>query len=322
MPDIAWYRGDCHVHSVHSSGGELTPAQAVAAARAAGLDFVAGTEHNTAEAHELWRGLGGDDPDDPSEDLLVLLGQEVVTRDGHWLALGLAPGQLVGWDYDAGEGALEAELAEVHRVGGLCVVAHPCAPYPTGTFQHPHQGFDAVEVWNGPWTSDVPWQADNEAALADWAAGLAADVPEGHWRPAIGNSDTHLDGQIAVPHTVVAADRFRADALLAGIRAGRSWIAESAAVQVTFSVSAGERHAGIGERLATGGEAAVARVEVRGVPSGVVTFHNQDGPVHSGPTHSSSLQWQTSAADSAFVRIEIRHPEGRMAALTNPILLL
>ena len=28
-----WYRGDCHVHSVASSGGELTPEQLAADAR-------------------------------------------------------------------------------------------------------------------------------------------------------------------------------------------------------------------------------------------------------------------------------------------------
>lgn len=32
---------------------------------------------------------------------------------------------------------------------------------------YPYQGFDVVEVWNGQWSSDVPWQADNEAALAE-----------------------------------------------------------------------------------------------------------------------------------------------------------
>jgi hypothetical protein len=32
----------------------------------------------------------------------------------------------------------------------------------------PFLGFDVVEVWNGPWTSDRPWNADNEAALAEW----------------------------------------------------------------------------------------------------------------------------------------------------------
>lgn len=313
-----WYRGDCHVHSLHSSGGELTPQQLSVAARAAGLDFIVGTEHNTAEAHETWRALNRD-------DLLVLLGQEVVTRDGHWLALGLTPGQLIGWNYDTAEDALKQQLAEVHRVGGLCVAAHPYAPYPTGTFQHPYQDFDVIEVWNGPWTSDVPWQADNEAALAEWARSLATDVPTGRWRPAIGNSDTHLHGQIAIPHTVVAADQCTADALFEGIRAGRSWIAESAHVHVTFSASASGRVAGIGERLTTNGDSVVVRAEIRGVPSGVVTFHTQNGAVHTDTlpaTGSGTVQWLANAPESTFVRIEVRHPSGYMAALMNPIVLI
>lgn len=41
-----WYRGDCHIHSVHSDG-ELTPQQLAVGARAAGLDFIATTDHNT-----------------------------------------------------------------------------------------------------------------------------------------------------------------------------------------------------------------------------------------------------------------------------------
>lgn len=313
-----WYRGDCHVHSVHSSGGELTPEQLAVAARAVGLDFIVGTEHNTAAAHELWRRLDGG-------DLLVMLGQEVVTRQGHWVAVGLTPGQIIAWDYGAGADSLERQFDEVHRVGGLCVAAHPFAPYPTGTFEYTYQGFDAVEVWNGPWTSDVPWQADNEAALAEWARSLAADVPEGRWRPAIGNSDTHLAGQIGLPHTVVAADQLSPTALLTALRAGRSWIAESAAVHLDFTVSTADRHADIGERLKTAGHPAVARVEIRGVPSGAVTFHTQNGAAHSislPVTGSGAAQWQTGAAESAFVRIEVRRPEGRMAALTNPITLL
>ena len=159
---------------MHSNGGELTPHQLAAAARAAGLDFIVGTEHNTAAAHEIWHAL-------TSDDLLVLLGQEVVTREGHWLALGLTPGQVIGWDYDADDKAPTPSSANSPRSiasAGCRVAAHPFAPYPTGTFLHPYQDFDAFEVWNGPWTSEVPWQADNEAALAEWARSLAADVPK------------------------------------------------------------------------------------------------------------------------------------------------
>lgn len=243
-----WYRGDCHVHSASSHGSELTPGQLASEARAVGLDFVVATDHNTAEAHEAWAAFGGD-------DLLVLFGQEVVTRTGHWLALGLDAGHVIAWDYGVRDAVVERYLAEVRRVGGLCVAAHPYAPYDAGTFMYPYRDFDVVEVWNGPWTSELPWQADNEAALAEWGRGLAADVHQGRWRPAMGNSDTHLDGQIGVPHTVVAAEDFNAGALLASIRAGKSWIAESAAVEFSFTVAVDGQRAEIGESLETGGAA-------------------------------------------------------------------
>ncbi|MFJ4773122.1 CehA/McbA family metallohydrolase [Streptomyces uncialis] len=313
-----WYRGDCHVHSSASSGGELTPEQVAADARAAGLHFLAATEHNTSVTHDTWSRQTDD-------DLLVILGQEVVTRTGHWLALGLPPGQVVDWRYGVRDDVIGRRLDEVHRAGGLCVAAHPHAPYPSGTFMYPYQGFDAVEVWNGPWSSDVPWQADNEAALAEWGRSLAADIHQGRWRPATGNSDTHLKGQLGVPHTVVLAEDLSADEILAAIRAGRSWIAGSTEVELSFTVTAGDRSAGIGERLATGDEPAVARAEVRGVPFGTVSFHTEQGRVHHASLTSSGaavVEWRVSAADSAFVRVEVRRPDGHMAALSNPVVLV
>jgi PHP-associated len=312
-----WYRGDCHVHSVHSTGGALTPEQLAAGAREAGLDFIATTEHNTSDAHGVWGPQAGD-------DLLVILGQEATTQTGHWLALGLHPGQVVDWRYRVRDDVIDRHLDQVHHAGGLCVAAHPHAPYPSGVFMYPYRGFDVVEVWNGLWTSDRPWNADNEAALAEWGRGLAADVHGGRWRPAMGNSDTHLQGQIGRPHTVVLAGELSTDAVLAGIRAGRSWIAESATVWLSVNVSAGDRSAGIGERLKTCDEPAVVWVEVRGVPSGTVGFHTDRGKVHreSLPSDGSgAVEWGTSAEESAFVRIEVRHPEGHMAALSNPIIL-
>jgi hypothetical protein len=77
---------------------------------------------------------------------------------------------------------------------------------------YPYDGFDAVEVWNGQWTSDRPWNADNEAALAEWGRSLGADVQRCRWRPAMGTSDTHLEDQMGTPHTVVLADELSCDA--------------------------------------------------------------------------------------------------------------
>ncbi|MEU8262069.1 CehA/McbA family metallohydrolase [Micromonospora sp. NPDC048999] len=312
-----WYRGDCHVHSLRSVGGELTPGQLTSAARAAGLDFLAVTEHNTCDTHADWGRPAGD-------DLLVVLGQEVVTRTGHWLALGIPAGQVVEWRYGIRDDLIERQLDQVHRAGGVCVAAHPQAPYPSGVFMYPYQGFDVVEVWNGQWRSDLPWNADNEAALAEWGRTLAFDIHRGRWRPAMGNSDTHLAGQLGVPHTVVRAEELSVDAVLAGIRAGRSWIAGSVEIELSLTVSAGDRSAGIGERLATEDEPAVVRVDVRGVPGGTVSFHTDRGTTHrESPTGTgpAAVTWQTSAAESLFVRVEVRHPGGHMAALTNPVIL-
>jgi hypothetical protein len=311
-----WYRGDCHVHSVYSDG-KLTPERLAAGARAAGLDFIATTEHNTADAHAAWRGHAGD-------DLLVILGEEVTTETGHWLALGIKPGQLVDWRYRARDGMVSRHLDQVHHAGGLCVAAHPHAPYPSGVFTYSYRGFDAVEVWNGLWASDLPWNAGNEAALAEWGRGLAAGVGDGQWRPAPGNSDTHLEDQIGIPHTVVLAEELSTEAVLGGIHAGRCWIAESAGVGLSLEAAAGGRGAGIGERLATRGQPATVTARVRGVPSGAVSFHTDRGAAYRTSLPASgrgSTEWRTSAEEARFVRIEVRHPDGLMAALSNPILL-
>jgi PHP-associated len=305
------------VHSVYSNGADLTPGQLAVAAREAGLDVIATTEHNTSDAHGVWGPHAVD-------DLLVILGQEVVTETGHWLALGIAPGQIVEWRYRVRDDVIDRHLDQVHRAGGTCVAAHPHAPYPSGDFMYPYEGFDVVEVWNGLWTSDRPWNADNEAALAEWGRGLAAGIHGGRWRPAMGNSDAHLAGQIGTPQTVVLAEELSTDAVLAGIRAGRSWIAESAAIELTLEVSAGNRSAGVGEQLQTGGMPTAIRVGVRGVPSGTLSFHTDRGKVHREPLpsdKSGTVVWHTSAAESAFVRIAVRHPEEHMAALTNPVIL-
>lgn len=302
------------MHSSYS-GWALTPARIVADARAMGLDFLAATEHRDAGGYDEWM----------RQEMLVIPGREAPTETGHWLALGIPPGHVVDWRYGLRDGAVERHVAEVHRLGGLCVAAHPHAPYPSGQFAYPYDGFDVVEVWNGPWTSDRPWQADNEAALAEWGRALAAGVHSGRWRPAMGSSDTHYEGQLGIPHTVVLAGSLTAGAVLAGIRSGRSWIAASTDVTLSVTASAGDRSAGIGERLAVAPDAPVlVRVEVGGVPSGTVSLHTERGLVHReslAGDAAGTVEWPTTPADSGFVRVEVRHAAGAMAALSNPVLL-
>jgi hypothetical protein len=312
-----WYRGDCHLHSARSHGGQLTTQQLSAAARASGLDFIAITEHNTADTHADWAQLA-------SNDLLVILGQEVTTETGHWLALGIDPGHVIESRYGLRDDLIGHYMDQVHKSGGLCVAAHPHAPYPGGVFMYPFDGFDAVEVWNGLWDSELPWNADNRAAVSEWGRSLGAGIRNGRWLPAMGNSDTHVRGQIAIPHTVVLADELSVTAILDGIRAGHSWIAGSPTVELSFNVTADGREAGIGEQLETHGQQVVVRAIVGGVPAGTVTFHTDRGTVHREALTRDvlSLEWQTSAEESAFVRVEVHYPDGHEAALTNPIILI
>jgi hypothetical protein len=66
----------------------------------------------------------------------------------------------------------------------------------------------------------------------------------------VGDSDAHSEPQvIGLPHNVVYADDLATDAILSGIRAGRTWTAESASVQLALTADGRGRQAGIGETL-------------------------------------------------------------------------
>jgi hypothetical protein len=300
----AWYRGDTHLHSVHSDGA-WPPAQVAADARRNGLDFIVSTEHNTSSAAGVWGHHAGD-------DLLIIDGEEVTTRNGHYTALGLPAGTWVDWRYRAVDGQIKRHVGEIKRHGGLAVAAHPFCPFVGCQWKFGYDQMDAVEVWNGPWT------LDDEASLQLWNGLL---VQRRRWIPAVGGSDAHKEGQvIGLPQNVVLAeDLSRAD-ILAAVRAGRLYVAESSSVSLSFTASAGSRTAGIGERLgAAPGDEAEVSLDVEGVPAGVVRLYTDEGQVFEGT--AGPVGWRTTPRAATYVRAEIRHRDGTMAALTNPIFL-
>jgi predicted metal-dependent phosphoesterase TrpH len=313
----AWYRGDCHLHTVYSDG-RRTPDQLVADARAAGLDFMVSTDHNTSSSTLQWG-------DHATEDLLILNGEEVTTRSGHWPAIGLPAGKWIDWRYRAADPAdFRRFVEQVHELGGLVTAAHPFANCYGCTYEFAYEIADLVEVWNGPWTDD------DQQTVNHWDGLLRS----GRWIPAIGDSDAHNPGQIvALPHTVVLADSLRKQDLLAGLKAGRSWLAESSAVTLTFTASAGDRGAGIGERLpADIGTPVTVNLVVAGVPGTTASILDQSGVEHTETVPASgtaTTSWQTYPRYSRWVRAEVRRPSGgtnstvpnAMVAMTNPIFL-
>ncbi len=305
----SWYRGDCHLHTVHSDG-KRTPDQLVADARAAKLDFIVSTDHNTSSSQLQWGNHATD-------DLLIVNGEEVTTRSGHWPAIGLPAGTWIDWRYRAGDaGDYRRFVDQVHRLGGLVTAAHPFANCFGCTYEFSYELADLVEVWNGPWDDQ------DQSSVTHWDGLLRS----GEFIPAIGDSDAHNPDQtVGLPHTVVLADGLERGALLAGLKAGRSWLAESATVELEFTAAAGGRTVGIGERsTADTGTPVTVSAMVAGVPGTTVALLDQLGPQHTAAVPASgaaTVTWTTYPRYSRFVRAEVRRSTGAMVAMTNPIFL-
>ena len=332
VPDIAprqvpgtgpgWYRGDLHTHTVHSDGSH-TQAGLVAAAKAAGLDFIGSADHNTSSAHLTW---GAHAPD----DLLVIIGEEVTTRVGHWGALGLPAGAWIDWRYRSGA-ELQRYADQVRSLGGIAIAHHAWAPTPGSlwglgaTFNQ----VDAIEIWNGPWT------LDDQVGLVAWHAMLTT----GKFKPVVGSSDSHNPGQtVGRAQTVVHAETLSTGAVLDAVRRGRAWIAESSAVELAFTATARGVTAGIGERLpARGVDLVDVRLEVGGAPNCVAQVIGPLLPLAGcviGASGEATVRAKVPAGLARFVRAEVRRidttpvlnplegvPALTMVALTNPIFL-
>jgi hypothetical protein len=308
-----WYRGDLHLHTVHSDGERQTGELAGAAA-ASGLDFIASTDHNTNSANREW-------PARRTGALLVIPGEEVTTRHGHWLAVGLAPHAWVDWRYAPRDGVFPRFADGVRGAGGFVVAAHPAAPLPGSLWEFGFDHVDALEVWNGR------WKLDDEVSLRIWQRLLR----QGRRVAAVGGSDSHTRLQpVGSPQTVVYASDLSIQALVDGLRRGRAYVARSRSVAVEFTASSGDAAevAGPGRTLRVPhGKPVTVTAMVTGAGGTTAALITAAGCVARATVHASTrtmLRWELDAAAARFARLEIRdarRPLGAMVALTNPVWL-
>ena len=101
---------DMHTHTEYSPDSRTPVKRQAAAIKAAGLDVVCATDHNTIEGALRLREL--------ADGFRVVVGEEVSTRDGDMIGLFLE--KAVPRDLSA-----EETIARIHDQGGLVSVPHP-----------------------------------------------------------------------------------------------------------------------------------------------------------------------------------------------------
>ncbi|GAA0252832.1 hypothetical protein GCM10009000_081600 [Halobacterium noricense] len=246
---------------------------------------------------------------------LIIDGEEVTTRAGHYNAIGLDPGQWIDWRYQPEDGVLDRFIEDVHDVGGITVASHPFCPYKGCDWRFDYDLMDVIEVWNGPWS----WE--DEAAVQTWDRMLR----EGQALPAVGGSDAHDPGDVVgLPQTVVRADRLGPDGIIAALADGNAYITESDDVTVTLTAESNVGEVSIGETLETGLETPVEiTLEVTGASGAEATFHTQESIMKIVPIEGKQQKttYNTNAKATDFVRVEVRKQNGDMVALTNPIFI-
>jgi len=140
---------DLHVHSHHTRGCALQPAEVLAAARPLGLDGVLFADLNTLDGLEEIRAAGR------AAGLLALVGTELATDHGHYLCVFPdparipAPPQLFG---SASPWPAAEVVARVRALGGAVVAAHPydrTVDRPCGDYLFTLDGLTAIEALHG-----------------------------------------------------------------------------------------------------------------------------------------------------------------------------
>ena len=197
-------RIDLHVHSFFSADGVSRPEDLIAAARAAGLNGFAITDHNTCDAvdymisHGLMRADG-----QPVDGMLVIPGIEVTTAEGHLLCLGcVLPSSLKGMP--------SAEVCRLaQEAGGLAVAPHPYDLFRAGIRESVLDTLplDGLEVFNAATTL----KRHNRKAY---------DYAQKRGLPMTAGSDAHHAGAVGVACTIVETDDFSVRGVLEALRRG------------------------------------------------------------------------------------------------------
>ncbi|RJO63534.1 MAG: hypothetical protein C4523_20065 [Myxococcales bacterium] len=283
-----WLRGDLHMHSKWSDGGDAT-AMVIAIGEyleneifleahpeyaGNGLDFISITDHRTADTLT--------DPDWRSERLILVPGEELGS-DGHANLFGIT--EMVSHDPGNDGTTLDdllAAIETVHGMGGAFSINHPFTPgdpWPWDTRTH-----DAVEVWNTKWamqTSPLP-----EEYLTEWEASRGPASPlfrraiqesqdqvlrfyeamlaRGLHVALVGGSDRHVLFMNGFPTTWIKPEGGQSAGVVQGILARHTFVSRTpVAATVEMTINAGDGSAQMGDAVQIPPAGATVTIHVR-----------------------------------------------------------
>jgi predicted metal-dependent phosphoesterase TrpH len=187
----SWGRADLHMHT-NASDGWPTPLELVEhAARRAGLDVIAVTDHDTIEG-----ALRAAEYAARRSKLHVIIGEEVSSRDGHIIGLFLE--QVVKPGLSAA-----ATVHAIHEQGGIAIAPHPfwrtSRVVRAGNPVHgvgwlaAELAFDAIEVENATPGFYVFNRLARRLNMGLGAAELGCS--DAHIVDAVGRAFTHFPGK-------------------------------------------------------------------------------------------------------------------------------
>lgn len=190
-------RFDLHVHSDYSPDGHSTVEEILRSAKAKGLDGVAITDHDTTAGSRKALEIR----DQVAPGLIVIPGEEVSTKAGHLIVLGITK------DIPPGM-SVKDTIAMARSMGGTIVVPHPDQRTRHG--MRIPRGVDAIEVYNSRY-------------ILGYHNFMTSRKVSKRKMPAVAGSDAHVASMIGNAVTVINAQR-DLNSVLKAIREGKTRI--------------------------------------------------------------------------------------------------
>ncbi len=267
-----------------------------AAAKQAGLDFLAVADHNTISQRRYFH-------PNSSADLVFVRAMEVTTAIGHANVFGVDD-----WiDFRMTRPEHGHTLAEmVHERGGLLSINHD---KPTIPWDYDVPEIDCMEVWQSHW---MAW---NWVSLGRYQHRLAS----GKKISAIGGSDFHQPARLmpegplvlARPTTVLWLGELSENAILAAMKAGLGYITESPdGPHLALSVD--------GQPMGSTVRGPVdAKAEVRGAKGDRLLWFDATGQIADQLIEDNHWVGQFSGRPNLFLRAEIAAEKSRPQIISD-----